>query len=120
MEDTLFVLARDQFLASLPPKERGLLPGCVSAEQLLVEVGNMKHVKHAASRDSKASLINHIKSLADSLTPYFDCVGLMVAANTDIASPVWGAIRLILQVSSPKVLQRSNRAELAVARTLLL
>ena len=111
MEDTLFVLARDQFLASLPPKERVLLPACTSAEQLLVDVGNMKHVKHAANRDSRASLINHIKSLVDSLTPYFDCIGLILGANTDIASPVWGAIRLILQVSTSMLLKKIRDRE---------
>jgi hypothetical protein len=99
MDEELFIQARDRFMASLPPHERALLPSCDSAEKLLMAVSEIKLMKRAVSFTMRRCLIDHIKSLVDALRPYFECIGLFVQANSAIAAPVWGAIRLVLQVS---------------------
>ncbi|KAI0133970.1 hypothetical protein BJ170DRAFT_608135 [Xylariales sp. AK1849] len=97
MDDHLFLRARDKFLDSLPPKERARLPSCNSAQKLLAALAEMKPNQQAVTRNTKKSLVSHVSSLVDVMRPYFDCVNLIVAANSDVASPVWGAVRLVLE-----------------------
>lgn len=100
MEDHLFLQAQAQFLNSLPAKEQARLPSCDSAEKLLLAVNAMGPIQNAVSSQTKRSLLDHISSLVDVLRPYFDCIALIVGANSEIASPVWGAVRLALQVKA--------------------
>ncbi|KAK8001808.1 hypothetical protein PG991_014030 [Apiospora marii] len=100
MDPSLFVEARERFLASLPAKERTRLPSCDSAQKLLEAVSNMKPIREAVSRENKKSLLLQVNSLIDVLRPYLDCVNLVVAANSSIASPVWGALRLVFEMAA--------------------
>jgi hypothetical protein len=98
MDDRLFIAARDRFFNSLPVKERSRLPSCDSAEKLLSAVNNMEPVKKAINQQTRSLLLGYVSPLIDVLRPYLDSINLIVATNSDIASPVWGAVRLVLEV----------------------
>lgn len=115
MDDQLFLCARDGFLESLPPKERARLPSCDSTQKLLAALVDMKSIQQAMARQSGKSLVFHVNSLIDVMRPYFDCVNLMVAANSDVASPVWGAVRLVLEIRHHRLWQEHANALLMEA-----
>jgi hypothetical protein len=121
-EDAVFEEARDAFLTSLQPRERRLFKPCKSAAELL------EHVRKLDAFNSKHSLLRkfivNIEKFGDSLTPFFSVIGLFVQSHPEIASIVWGAVRLIIQVrkiitvlSPPLIALAGEQFQLILSKT---
>ncbi|KAF2739919.1 hypothetical protein EJ04DRAFT_572652 [Polyplosphaeria fusca] len=93
-----FEEARNEFLASLSPKERAVFTKCPSPDQLVDDVKNLSQGKKDRSWGRR--VIASISSLADSLQPYFDTIGTFVSSHPEYAAIVWGAFRLIFQLAN--------------------
>lgn len=96
--DDFFAEARNQFLESLSPKESSLFSKCSSPEELLQDIEKF----NGASKDKRflRKIVQKVKTLSDSLSPYFDAVGIIIQSNPEFAALAWGGVRFILQLAS--------------------
>lgn len=76
--------------------------------QLQESVKHITVIANGKIQDSK--VFNLLTKLNHALDPYFKVVGIFVSAKPEIAAFVWGAIRLILQVSLPCLLENINES----------
>jgi hypothetical protein len=101
-EDTkasVFHQAQRQFLDSIPEEEKSRYSTSSSAGDILQDL--RKIVADAKSFEQKrtaSALLKKIKTLSDSLEPYFRIVEIVIQSNPEFAAIAWGAFRLIVQV----------------------
>jgi hypothetical protein len=55
----------------------------------------------AKNRAQGRRVVGSVKAFRDTLQPYFQIIDIFVSSNPQYAAIVWGAVRLIFQVSSP-------------------
>jgi hypothetical protein len=96
-DNDIFVDAHLAFLESIPPDERTIFSTCASADQLLADARKLEVVLKERSRGRR--FIGRIKALTDGLASYFEVINILVSSHPEYAAPVWGSIRLVLQVS---------------------
>ncbi|OCL06693.1 hypothetical protein AOQ84DRAFT_410359, partial [Glonium stellatum] len=97
-EPNVFIEARDQFLASISPKERALFSNCTSAKCLIEDIKKFDSL--SKKKRWCKPLFTKIHYFSQELAPYFEIVGIVIQSNPEIAAIAWGAIRFILQVCS--------------------
>lgn len=95
----VFDEARDSFIASLPKKERMLFAPCSSAEDLLDGIKKLHIIRKQSQNWKISACLKRIRAFSDALTPYFEVVTIFVSSNPQYTALLWGALRLILQVS---------------------
>jgi len=111
-DETVFIEARDAFVASLQPSERQRFAACASAEHLILEIQSIEALSRKPSLLRRA--ISKIKALDEVLCPYFESIGLFVQSHPEFAAIAWGALRLALQVGSKVALDRGADAVLTL------
>lgn len=100
--DTAFNNAYQSFYDSLPEKDQMLFAPCASVDDI---IQGLKKLSTLAKNKKKASILERISSFAGQLEPYFKVVDIMVQSNPKYVALVWGALRLIFQVSFLKTRQ---------------
>ena len=96
----VFDEARDGFIASLPTKERMLFAPCSSAEDLLDGIRELHVIQKQSQNWKTSACLRRIRAFSDTLKPYFEVVSIFVSSNPHYTALLWGALRLILQVSN--------------------
>jgi hypothetical protein len=67
---------------------------------LILSIGELELVaRHNATR---AAWINGVTKIADCLKPYFEVIDVLVSSHPEYAAVIWGALRLVFQVSHPE------------------
>ncbi|CAH0050260.1 unnamed protein product [Clonostachys solani] len=96
---SLFGAARDKFLDSLSPDHKKLFSPCASSDDFVKAIDKLKA---AAGRTSTkaAKGLKCLYTLNTFLQPYFDVVGIFIQCNPEISAIFWGALRLVLELSS--------------------
>ena len=100
--DSVFLEAREKFLSSLSDPEHSLFRTCSSAEELFSDVA--KFAKFRLKHREWAKPLDRLKELSDRLECYFKVVDTFVQSSPEYSALAWGAIRLVLQVFTPKQL----------------
>lgn len=96
----VFDEARDSFIASLSKKERMLFAPCSSAEDLLDGIKKLHVIQKQSQNWKIGACLKRICAFSDALKPYFEVVTIFVSSNPQYTALLWGALRLILQVSN--------------------
>jgi len=92
-----FEEARDAFLSSLPTQDRSLYSPCASAADLAEAIKKLDAIAHRKlPLENTLKMIEKFSSL---IKPYFKVADIFVSSNPEYAALVWGALRLVLQVS---------------------
>lgn len=104
-EDTkassVFLQAQRQFLDSIPEEEKSRYSTSSSAEDLLQDLRKiLADAKTFEQKRTASVLLKRIKTLSDSLEPYFRIVEIVIQSNPEFAAIAWGAFRLIVQFAS--------------------
>ena len=99
VEDTthIFEAARDRFLGSLKPEDRLLFSPCASPEDFNNAIKKLQATTQRVGRRSKG--LKSLHSFTKRLQPYFDVVNIFIQSNPEFSALLWGALRLVLQVS---------------------
>jgi hypothetical protein len=92
----VFREARDRFLNSLAEKDRSRFSEC-SVDQLLSDIEGFE--KFAQNKRKWITPLKRIKDFSDKLQPYFEICSIVLQSHPEWSAIVWGAFRLILQVS---------------------
>jgi hypothetical protein len=98
MANAIFEDVQTRFLASLPPRERKLFEHCSSPEQMVAETSKLGVIADDRIRGTR--LIGKVKGFTEKIKPYFKIIDIIVQSNPEYAAIAWGAVRLVLQVSS--------------------
>jgi hypothetical protein len=92
-----FEEARDAFLSSLSTQDRSLYSPCASAADLAEAIKKLDAIAHRKLPLENA--IKMIEKFSSHIEPYFKVADIFVSSNPEYTALVWGALRLVLQVS---------------------
>jgi len=90
--NSIFIEAREDFLASLPDDEKRNFTPCDSTISLLERISKFQ----AEGGNTKS--LEHVRSFCEAVEPYFAAIGFISQANP-FAAITWGSIVLVFQVS---------------------
>jgi hypothetical protein len=93
----IFKQAKDEFLLSLPPNERSKFVTYNSASEMMENIAAFE--KSINERRQFEWAVKKIRKFNGALEPYFAVVDILIQSHPDYAALVWGALRLVLQVS---------------------
>lgn len=99
-----FEQARDQFLGQISAGERAQFTKIESANDFLKGIKDLE--KFAKNRGKWRKIFEAVKSCSEKIEPYFEIISILVSSHPEYAAIVWGAFRLVLQVSHLVVVVR--------------
>lgn len=89
--------AYEQFLDSLPEKERVRYAPCATSQEFFSSLKNLQCLSGRRQKARSKKLIGIIEKFHNQLEPFFAVIGIYAQAN-QFACIAWGSLRLILQV----------------------
>ncbi|KAH0542496.1 hypothetical protein FGG08_003092 [Glutinoglossum americanum] len=95
----IFAVAFETFRGSFSGDEGSDFTNFPNAESMLESISRQV-TEHPVHRSRLTTCCRKISSLADTLTPFFEIVGIFVQTNPKYAGLVWGAMRLVFQLGS--------------------
>ncbi|OAG03138.1 uncharacterized protein CC84DRAFT_960161 [Paraphaeosphaeria sporulosa] len=98
-KNDIFEKVHDEFIDSLPGKERAYFSKCSSPEELLETLRNFKILSTKRQKKTLNRCLDVVKRFNDKLRPYFDAINVIASAN-DTVAVAYGAIRLVLELAS--------------------
>ncbi|KAJ8123811.1 hypothetical protein ONZ43_g322 [Nemania bipapillata] len=94
----VFEDAQNRFLGSLGTEDRALYSPCESSEDFTAAVKSLE--SKALSNQRRAKSFKCIYSLSKRLEPFFKVINIFIQADSQYSALVWGAFRLVIQLSS--------------------
>ena len=87
-----------QFLAALSEDERRHYSPCASVDDLLEGLSKLEMLTKVRLKRLANRVVSGIKRFHDQLRPFFGVINNVVQCDPTYAAPIWGALRLILEV----------------------
>jgi hypothetical protein len=91
-----FQTAYDDFLDVLSESEKRQFAAIKTSSDLLEELKKFQDFSRGQRKWTK--LFRSVQKCSETLSPYFDVLGILVQAQVNIVGNAWGAFRLILLV----------------------
>ncbi|KAF9736590.1 hypothetical protein PMIN04_009655 [Paraphaeosphaeria minitans] len=98
-KNDIFEKVHNDFIDSLPGKEKAFFSKCSSPEELLEALKNFKLLSTKRQKKTLNRCLDVVKRFNDKLRPYFDAINVIASAN-DTVAVAYGAIRLVLELAS--------------------
>ncbi|KAF3025563.1 hypothetical protein E8E14_011236 [Neopestalotiopsis sp. 37M] len=96
--ENLFQEAARSFRDSLSPSDSKELTEFASAKEMIQELN-----KRVSSYQKKSRLVGfcqRLERVSESLSPFFDIIGIFIQSNPEVPALIWGAIRMVFLLAS--------------------
>jgi hypothetical protein len=90
------------FTSTLSPDHQQLFSSCKCPEDLLEQISQLHGIKTGSQRQS--NYLDSDRTFITRLEPYFNAVDVLVQCNPAHAASVWGALRVVIQVTKTAAL----------------